>query len=174
MELLFVFLVVASTLCQSEGLALAVDKFNLTNASECQRHLRAAVQPLTSAVFEPVFKGLPFNYDAFKAVMSEKLKKFTLPKVLEQKKRPRYVSFDDPGFMSLFSDEFKADVSSNVDKDWHEIIYYLAVLEVADGSTWKAASLINRAMNKNYFVDKETAAKMERGQFFFVPSCRIS
>ncbi|KAI9917474.1 hypothetical protein PsorP6_012536 [Peronosclerospora sorghi] len=167
MKLRFVFLVVASTLGQSEGLALAVHKSNLTNASEVQRHLRDAstIEPYTSAVFLPQLEHFKYPYDAFKEFMSEHLKDLKPVVKKEGKKRKRdHTSIKNPRFESLFSPNFRITKQAHIHPTWIDVTYYLAVLELADGSTLKAASMIHKASKRNDF-NQEIVEKMQHGQF---------
>ncbi|KAI9922531.1 hypothetical protein PsorP6_000648 [Peronosclerospora sorghi] len=191
MKLLFVFLVVASPLCQLVGLALAaIDKSNVTNAFAFQRRLRAAVpieplkaavpieplkaavpvKPLTSEAIVPALEAYGYPSKDFKAFISDHLAQFK-PEEKEGKKRKReHTSIINPKFMSLLTREFEANIGHNFENSWNDISYYLAVLELAGGSANKAASMIYKAMHNKRWNEDEAAKgilkKMQAGQFF--------
>ncbi|KAI9916988.1 hypothetical protein PsorP6_017999 [Peronosclerospora sorghi] len=139
------------------------------------------VKPLTSEAIVPALEAYGYPFKDFKAFISDHFAQIK-PEGKKRKKRKReHTTISNPRFMSLLKPEFednvghhvqdymKADMEDDVKRNWwNDISYYLAVLEVADGSALKAASLIYKAMHSVRLneAEKETTKKMQAGQYF--------
>lgn len=178
MKLLLLFLVIASTLTESTGFALASGESDRTNAFEfgsTQRYLsvnstidqedeeRKLTQEEILAAFENFLPQLShFSYDSIKNFAKEYFLMTEL-RVLLMKFPP-----DPDNFIisSLFTKDFLEELrgANRFRFEQHlDIALYLVLLEKVGGSTLEAAKQIDNAMK--YKSKRDIALRMEDGQF---------
>ncbi|KAI9923307.1 hypothetical protein PsorP6_001618 [Peronosclerospora sorghi] len=157
MNLLILF--VASSLFEWAELVLAFTEANEKKGFEFQRHLRAdARSTLTAKVFLPFPKQYQdFPYSELKAFLTEHFK---------GKRQPHQQNLRYTIKIPTLNDQYR------------DIAYYLAMLEIDDGSLFDAAYAIDMALKKNNNEFHEMAQKSERGQFLLwsevLPSVKIA
>ncbi|KAI9916841.1 hypothetical protein PsorP6_018093 [Peronosclerospora sorghi] len=173
MNLLILF--VASSLFEWAELALASTEVKGKNDFEFQRNLRAEGTRLTADFFESVIKEeyQDFPHSIVKDFLSNQFKGKRPPSTTKNLKHK--VLMNDPRLKVLKNEKFEKNLRRAIpalDDKYLNIVYYLAMLEINDGSLFDAASAIHRAST---FLGLQTIAdRMENGQFRLWNKAKLS
>ncbi|KAI9908027.1 hypothetical protein PsorP6_016494 [Peronosclerospora sorghi] len=170
MKFLSVLLFATSTLCQGLDLVLVSGESKPTKGIGFQRNLRPEGRrtPLTSQKFESVLEKYPnFDYNALQDSINKYFQTIPPKRKRPNKRYKEQVSTFDDRVVAFLSPELDGIVKEKLPDEserWVDIGYYLAMLELAGGSTLNAATIIDR-WKRGSEVAQDVVKRLERGQF---------